>query len=207
MGPSGAGKSTVFQLLLRFYDPNDGSVQVGDTDLRDADPRSVRQHVRLVQQEPAIFSGTIAENIAYGKEEAEPREIMRAARQAELHDFIVSLPAKYETEVGQNGISLSGGQKQRLSLATALLTDPEVLLLDDTTSALDAETERRIRATLDRALEGRTSLIITQRVATARHCDRILVFENGAVTQDGTHEQLYAIEGFYRRIAVQQESL
>ncbi len=207
MGPSGAGKSTVFSLLLRFYDPYRGAVYIDDINLVNADPSSVRRHVVMVQQEPVIFSGTIAENIVYGTEGARPIEIMTAARQAELHDFIMTLPVKYETEVGQNGVSLSGGQKQRLALATALLTQPEIMLLDDTTSALDSETESRIRATLDRVQQGRTSIIITQRIATARSCDRIIVLENGQIAQQGTHTELANREGFYRRIYLQQESL
>ena len=132
---------------------------------------------------------------------------MESAKQAELHDFVLSLPAKYETTVGQNGISLSGGQKQRLALATALLTQPEILLLDDTTSALDSETEARIRETLNRVLKGRTSLIITQRIATARDCDTIIVLEEGSITQMGTHDDLAHREGFYKRIYDQQKSL
>ena len=207
MGPSGAGKSTIFQLICRFYDPQEGSVYVGGVNLVDADPGSVRNHARMVQQEPVIFSGTVAENIAYGDLDATPTQIMTATTQAELHGFVMSLPTKYETEVGRNGIALSGGQKQRLALSTALLTQPEVLLLDDTTSALDAETEMRIRSTLNKVLLGRTSIIITQRIATARGCDRILVFEDGKLTQEGSHDELKDIPGFYHRIYEQQESI
>ena len=207
MGPSGAGKSTIFQLICRFYDPQAGHVRLGGVNLVDADPASVRHHARMVQQEPVVFSGTIAENIAYGELDATPSDLMEAATQAELHEFVMSLPTKYETEVGRNGIALSGGQKQRLALATALLTRPEILLLDDTTSALDAETERRIRGTLEKVLQGRTSIIITQRIATARNCDRVLVFENGRLTQQGTHDELKKKKGFYRRIFEQQESI
>lgn len=207
MGPSGAGKSTIFQLLCRFYDPQKGNIKIAGVDLVDADPFSIRRNVRMVQQEPVLFSGTIAENIAYGDLEATPAQIMAATTQAELHEFIMGLPVKYETEVGRSGVSLSGGQKQRLALSTALITEPEVLLLDDTTSALDAETERRIRLTLNRVLEGRTSIIITQRIATARSCDRILVFEDGRITQSGTHDELKDRPGFYRRILDQQEAI
>lgn len=207
MGPSGAGKSTVFQLICRFYDPQEGSIRLGGVNLVDADSSSVRRHAVMVQQEPMIFSGTVAENIAYGRLDATPSEIMTATKQAELHEFIMTLPVQYETEVGQNGVTLSGGQKQRLALATALLTQPEVLLLDDTTSALDAETEARIRGTLDRALLNRTSLIITQRIATAKNCDLIIVLEDGRVSQMGTHAELKEQAGFYRNIYRQQESL
>lgn len=204
MGPSGAGKSTLFQLLMRFYDPQSGSVSVGGVQLADADPHSIRRHVVMVQQEPVLFSGSVAENIRYGTLDAEPHEVIKAARQAELHEFIMTLPRKYETEVGEKGVTLSGGQKQRMALATALLTDPEVLLLDDTTSALDAETEARIRATLNRALAGRTALVITQRIATARDCDRILVFQAGRIVQEGAHRQLLDCDGFYRDVCMRQ---
>jgi ATP-binding cassette subfamily B protein len=207
MGPSGSGKSTIFQLLLRFYDPQQGEVRVGGVNLIDAATESIRWHVGMVQQEPVIFSGTLAENIMYGRLAATPSEVIDACKKAEMHDFIMSLPLKYETVVGEQGITLSGGQRQRLALAQALLTDPEILLLDDTTSALDARTEARIRETLNKALEGRTSLIITQRVATARDSDWIMVLENGRATQMGTHEQLKSREGFYRRICEQQDAL
>jgi ABC-type multidrug transport system fused ATPase/permease subunit len=206
MGPSGAGKTTVFLLLLRFYDPQAGRISVGGVDLLSASQASLRRHVRLVQQEPTIFTGSMADNITYGKLDALPEEIRRAAAAAELHEFIETLPEGYETIVGERGVTLSGGQKQRLALATALLTDPEVLLLDDTTSALDAKTEARIRVTLNRVLAGRTSLIITQRVATAMECDRIIVLEDGVITQQGRHEQLAREKnGFYRRICEQQK--
>jgi ABC-type multidrug transport system fused ATPase/permease subunit len=161
----------------------------------------------MVQQEPVIFSGTVADNIAYGDFDARPVQIMRAAEAAELHDFIMAQPVKYETLIGENGVTLSGGQKQRLALATALLTDPEILLLDDTTSALDTKTEARIRATLNKVLEGRTSFIITQRIATARDCDRVIVMEQGRITQMGTHEELSHQPGFYQRICEQQEAV
>jgi len=204
MGPSGSGKTTVCQLLLRFYDPLSGHVRVGGVNLVDADPASVRRHICMVEQEPTVFAGTIAENIRYAKLDASPADVRRAAEQAELQAFVESLPMGYDTEIGEGGTTLSGGQKQRLALATALLTEPEILLLDDTTSALDAATEARIRQTLDHALTGRTSLIITQRVATARNCDRIMVFEDGRITQEGTHQQLGAVRGFYRQICRQQ---
>ena len=192
---------------MRFYDPGQGHVQVAGVDLREADMDSAHRFIRMVQQEPEVFSGSLVDNVVYGREDATPTQIMRAAQQAELHEFIMTMPAKYETQVGQNGISLSGGQRQRLALTTALLTEPSVLLLDDTTSALDAETEARIRTTLDKVLAGRTSLIITQRVATARGCDLILVLEGGVLTGQGTHRELVEASGFYARIVAQQESL
>ncbi|MDP6449941.1 MAG: ABC transporter ATP-binding protein [Lentisphaeria bacterium] len=204
MGPSGSGKTTLFHLLLRFYDPGTGAVRVGGVEIVDADISSLRRHVSIVQQEPVIFSGTIAENITYGHPEATPAQIIDACVKAELHDFIMQLDVKYETEVGEHGVTLSGGQRQRLALATALLTDPEVLLLDDTSSALDAATEARVRATLNKALTGRTSLIITQRVSTARDCDRIVVLEKGRLSQIGTHADLVRRGGFYARICREQ---
>lgn len=204
MGPSGSGKTSLFHLLLRFYDPASGVVRVGGIDLVDADPKSIRRHVCLVQQEPMVFSGTIRDNIAYGCDSASPSDIMKAAKRVELHDFIMSLHMKYETQVGEQGVSLSGGQKQRLTLATALLTDPDVLLLDDTTSALDSRTEAKIRKTLNKVLEKRTSLTITHRIVTARDCDWIVVLEKGRVTQIGTHNDLKDVEGFYRCIWLQQ---
>jgi len=206
MGPSGSGKTTVLELLLRFYDPQEGAVRVGGINLLEADPRSVRRHVRLVQQEPFIFSGTIRQNIIYGTPGADPIQAVHAAKKAELHEFVMELPLGYETQVGENGMSLSGGQKQRLSLATALLTDPGVLLLDDVASALDARTEARIRATLNKVMADRTSIVVTHRIATARDCDRIIVIEQGQITQTGTHEQLARAPGFYRNICEQQES-
>ena len=207
MGPSGSGKSSIFQLLCRFYTPQAGMIDVGGLDLADAEPISLRKHVVMVQQEPVIFSGSIADNISFSREDSGPRDIMRAAKLAELHDFIMTLPSKYETEVGQNGISLSGGQKQRLALATALLSEPSILLLDDTTSALDAETEAKIRDTLSKVQKGRTSIIITQRIATARTCDWIIVLEEGRIQAQGTHDQLVKQDGFYKKIFEQQEMI
>ncbi len=207
MGPSGSGKSTLFSLLLRFYEPQEGQIYVGGVSLSDVDVASLRRHVRYVQQEPFIFSGSIAENMRYGCPDATEAEISETARLVEMHDTIMELPDKCDTLIGENGVGLSGGQRQRIALATALLTRPEVLLLDDTTSALDAETEARIRETLRKILTGRTSLIITQRIATARNCDRIIVLEDGCITQIGTHATLVAEEGgFYRRICEQQDA-
>jgi ABC-type multidrug transport system fused ATPase/permease subunit len=204
MGPSGCGKSSLFQLLLRFYDTSKGSILLGKQDIKDFEVGSLRRKICMVQQEPFIFSGTLRSNILYGRLDASNEQVQKAARLAELHDFIVSLPEGYDTEVGEKGIALSGGQKQRLALATALLTDPQLLLLDDIASSLDAETETRIRETLQQALAGRTSLIITQRIAMAVGCDRIVVLDNGKIEAIGTHAQLSAQDGFYRTICEKQ---
>lgn len=205
MGPSGSGKSTLFNMLLRFYEPQQGRIFVGGVDITDADVASLRRHVRYVQQEPFIFSGTIADSIRYGCPDATDSQIAAVAGLAEMQEFISGLPKRYDTVIGESGIGLSGGQRQRLALATALLTDPEVLLLDDATSALDAETEARIRKTLRSVMAGRTSLIITQRISTARNCDHIIVLEEGGVTQSGTHDELASADGFYQRICKEQD--
>ena len=207
MGPSGSGKTTLFNLILRFYEPQEGRVSVGGVNVSDADTSSLRRHVRFVQQEPFLFSGSLAENIAYGTPEATEEDIIEVTKLAEMHEFIMTLPNKYDSLVAEQGAGLSGGQKQRLALAAALLTRPEILLMDDTTSALDARTEARIRDTLIRVQQGRTSLIITQRITTARTCDRIIVLEDGRITQTGTHAELSNAEGFYRRIFQQQDSM
>ena len=207
IGPSGAGKSTVFQLLLRFYDADSGSIRVGGVDIREADLSSLRRHVCMVQQEPVVFSGTIAENITYGSRDPSPAGIIATAREAEIHDFIMSLPQKYETEVGEQGVTLSGGQKQRLALATALLSNPEVLLLDDTTSALDAATEAKIRKTLNNVMRGRTSITVAQRIAAVREADRVIVIQSGEISQQGAHDELKATDGFYAEMCRQQETV
>ncbi len=204
VGPSGSGKSTLMSLLLRLYEPTEGSILVDDYEIRDIKLSSLRKHIAMVPQEPILFSGTIAENIIYGRGDASPEEIMRAAKAAELHDFIMSLPEKYEARVGEQGTNLSGGQKQRLAFAMALLSNPSILILDDTTSALDAETEARIQVTLDRIMRTRTTFIITHRISTAMRADRILVLDRGAMVGWGRHSDLINKEGVYRQMAEQQ---
>jgi ABC-type multidrug transport system fused ATPase/permease subunit len=204
MGPSGAGKSTLLYLLMRFYDPEEGGVVLDTHDLRDVRILSLRDRITLVMQEPVIFSGTVAENIRYGHLTADDKSVREAARNADLHEFIMTLPDGYETIVGERGMSLSGGQRQRLALAASLLSRPSVLLLDDTTSALDPETEARVRKTLNRIMAGRTCFVVTHRISTAMASDLVLVLEDGAVTQFGPPADLLQQDGLFRRVYEQQ---
>lgn len=200
VGPSGSGKSTLVSLLLRLYDPTEGRILIDGYDIREVKLSCLRRAVRLVPQEPILFRGTIAENIRYGNLNATPRQVVEAARQAELHQFIWSLPGKYEAPVEEGGTNLSGGQKQRIAFAMALLTNPSILILDDTTSALDAETEARIRKTLERIRAGKTCFMITHRLASAARADFILVLEGGRLIEKGTHQELLTRGGLYARM-------
>ena len=204
MGPSGCGKSTLLQVLSRLYEPETGDVFYDHVPLNRIRFDSLRRLVALVPQEPQIFGGTIRDNISYGNPGASPRQIIEAARAAEIHDTIMELPVKYETLIGEKGMTLSGGQRQRITLARALLSDPEVLLLDDCMSALDAETERRIQETLVRILRGRTAIIVSQRISMAMRCQRVCVLDNGIVAQSGTPAELARQEGFFARLYRQQ---
>jgi ABC-type multidrug transport system fused ATPase/permease subunit len=206
MGPSGSGKTTLIQLLARLYDPTHGDVLVDGIPLQAFAFNSMRKHMAMVPQEPQILSGTVRENITYGRQDATASEIMKAAQAADCHDFIMDLPIKYETTVGERGTTLSGGQRQRISIARALLTNPEVLLLDDCTSALDANTERKIQETLAHLMLGKTAVIVSQRVSMAMRCDKIIVLEDGRITQRGTHDKLLQEPGFYARLHAQQTS-
>jgi ABC-type multidrug transport system fused ATPase/permease subunit len=183
-----------------MYDATEGRITIDGEDIQDVSLSSLRKHVRMVPQEPILFSGTLAENIRYGHPEAPPDAVVRAAEAAELHDHIMTLPAKYETHIGERGVSLSGGQRQRMALAMTLMTDPSVLILDDSTSALDAKTEKRVHDTLDRIMEDRTSFVITHKVATARKADLVLVLDRGRIVEQGTHERLVARQGAYYQL-------
>lgn len=197
VGASGAGKTSLVNLLLRLYTPTEGRITVDGEDIQNLALSSLRRHIRMVPQEPMLFSGTLAENIRYGNPQASPNEVIEASKSAELHDFVMTLPAKYETRIGEGGVSLSGGQKQRMALAMTLLTNPSVLILDDSTSALDAKTEARIYRTLDRIMETRTSFVITHKLAMARKADLILVLEKGHLVEWGTHDRLVIQRGMY----------
>ncbi|WP_237216702.1 ATP-binding cassette domain-containing protein, partial [Falsiroseomonas oryziterrae] len=204
VGPSGAGKTTLFQLLLRFYDPQSGRIALDGMDIATLDPAELRAQLGLVPQEPLIFGATAAENIRYGRPDASDAEVRRAAEAAAAHGFIEALPQGYATPLGARGVTLSGGQRQRIAIARAILKDAPVLLLDEATSALDAESERDVQRALERLSHGRTTLVVAHRLATVRRADRILVLESGRIVAAGTHDELVREAGLYARLAALQ---
>lgn len=207
VGPSGAGKTTVFRLLLRFHDPDQGRILLDGMDVREADPMALRRRFALVPQDPVIFSGSVRDNIRYGLPEADDEHVRAAAEAAAAWPFIQGWPDGLDTQVGERGMRLSGGQAQRLVIARALLMDPQVLLLDEATSALDSENERLVQGALDRLLAGRTSLVIAHRLATVVNADRIVVLDQGQVVAQGTHETLMTASPLYARQAELQFGL
>lgn len=204
LGATGSGKSTITNLIPRFYDATKGRVTIDGHDVRDVTLDSLRRQVGIVLQETLLFAGTIRENIAFGRPGASDTEIIAAAKAAQIHEFIANSPEGYETQVGERGVNLSGGQKQRLAIARALLVDPHILILDDATSAVDFQTERKLRRALDRLMEGRTSFIIAQRVSTARDADLILILDAGRIVDQGQHNELIRRSAIYADIYYSQ---
>ncbi|WP_035643725.1 ABC transporter ATP-binding protein [Flavobacterium sp. ASV13] len=202
VGPSGAGKSTISSLLLRFYDITDGEILVDGKNIHDYDLENLRGNMSIVPQDVILFGGTIRENIAYGKPDASEDEIIAAAKQANAFNFIEGFPEKFETLVGERGVKLSGGQRQRIAIARALLKNPSILILDEATSSLDSESEKLVQEALEVLMEGRTSIIIAHRLSTIRNADKILVLDNGKISEEGTHQELISLEnGIYKNLS------
>jgi ATP-binding cassette subfamily B protein len=200
VGPSGAGKSTLFHLLLRFYDVRSGTVRLDGVPVRDLTLADLRRRIGIVPQDSTVFSTSAMENIRYGRPEASDAEVITAARAAFAHDFILDLPRRYDTVIGERGSRLSGGQRQRIAIARAILKDPPILILDEATSALDAESERLVQGALSNLIKGRTTLVIAHRLATVRKADRIIVLDGGEVRETGTHEELIKSGKIYSRL-------
>jgi ATP-binding cassette subfamily B protein len=200
LGGTGSGKSSLVNLIGRFQEATAGEVLIDGHDVQEITLHSLRRHIGVVPQEAFLFSATVRENIAYGDPDADLEDVIRAAKLAQAHDFIMEMPDGYDTQIGERGVRLSGGQKQRLSLARAILVDPEILILDEATSAVDTRTEHEIQGALAGVMNGRTSIIIAQRLSTIKHADRILVLKDGAVAESGAHEELLALNGEYAHI-------
>ncbi len=200
VGPSGAGKTTLFELLQRFYDPQIGQIFLGGTDIRQFDPKELRQQMALVPQQPALFSSDVFHNIRYGKPEASDEEVIEAAKKAHAHEFIVNLPEGYNSFLGERGVRLSGGQRQRIAIARAILKDPKVLLLDEATSALDSESEHHVQQALEELMRDRTTIIIAHRLSTIQHADKIAVLDQGKLVDLGTHNSLLTSCQLYQRL-------
>ncbi|MDC7707359.1 ABC transporter transmembrane domain-containing protein [Vogesella indigofera] len=207
VGPSGAGKTTLFQLLLRFYDPQVGRITLNGVDVAQLDPQALRRHIGIVLQDTVIFGASALENIRYGRPDATDEEVIAAARAAAAHEFIERLPEGYHSYLGERGVRLSGGQRQRIAIARAILKNPPILLLDEATSALDAESEQLVQQALERAAAGRTTIVIAHRLATVKQADRIVVLEQGRIVAEGTHAELLQRSPLYARLAALQFGL
>jgi ATP-binding cassette, subfamily B, bacterial MsbA len=200
VGPSGSGKSTIINLMMRLYDPQNGSVEINGMDLRDVSFASLREHVSYVGQETFLFSGTVKHNISVGRDNATDEEIIAAAKAANAHDFIMRMPDGYDTKLGENGSGLSGGQRQRVAIARAMLRDADILILDEATSALDSESEALVRDALERLTLNKTSIVIAHRLSTINRADKIVVMDNGEVVEQGSRRELLATDGLYKRL-------
>ncbi|HEX4975751.1 MAG TPA: ATP-binding cassette domain-containing protein, partial [Pseudomonadales bacterium] len=204
VGPSGAGKSTLFDLMLRFYDPQVGGIYIDGINIRDLTLEELRRDIAIVPQLPTLFTGTVRDNICYGKPDASEDEMIAAARAAYAEEFIQRLPQGYDSPLGESGVRLSGGQRQRIAIARAILKNPKILLLDEATSALDAESEHAVQKALDKLMEGRTTFIIAHRLSTVVHTDQIAVFERGRLVEMGSHNELLVSSALYARLAALQ---
>src|SRR5262249_40030210 len=200
VGPSGVGKTTLCSLIPRFYEASEGTILLDGHHIRDMTLHSLRSKIGIVQQDVYLFAGTVSDNIRYGKMDAGMEEIMEAAKKANAHDFIMALPDGYDTDIGQRGVKLSGGQKQRLSIARVFLKNPPVIIFDEATSALDHESEKAVQDSLERLSDNRTTLVIAHRLSTVRHAERIVVLTDSGVEEQGTHEELIALEGTYANL-------
>ena len=200
VGPSGGGKSTVMNLIPRFYDVQDGDVEIGGQAIKNLSLVSLRQHIALVSQDITIFDDSVSANIAYGKHDATQEEIIKAAKAAAAHDFIEGFPEGYDTQVGEDGVKLSGGQRQRISIARAILRDAPILLLDEATSALDNESEKLVQDALEELEKGRTTIVIAHRLSTVQNADQILVLDRGQIVERGTHADLMQQKGLYAKM-------
>jgi ATP-binding cassette subfamily B protein len=200
LGSTGSGKSSLVNLIPRFYDVTGGQILIDDTDIHDVAQHALRSRIAVALQEAILFSGTVRDNIKYGRPEATDDEVIAAAKAAQAHDFISALPDGYDSQIGQRGVNLSGGQKQRLAIARALTTNPAILILDDSTSAVDVETEAKLQDALASLMAGRTSFVIAQRISTVLNADKILVLDDGKLAGEGTHQELLTNNVIYREI-------
>jgi ATP-binding cassette, subfamily B, multidrug efflux pump len=205
VGPTGSGKSTLIHLIGRFYDPTSGQVLLDGHDVRDLDLSELRRQIGMVAQDALLFSATIAENIAFGRPDATLEEIERAARLAQAHEFIIQMDEGYQSKIGERGTGLSGGQRQRIAIARAILMDPKILILDDSMSAVDAETEKLLQAAISTVMQGRTTILIAHRLSTAQHADRIVVLGEGEIVEQGTHDELAQNHGYYQHVLEMQQ--